>query len=335
MNRKTFFTLAALALAGLALAWWAAQRRGEAPGLYSGKLMLPGLSEQINQVSALVLQNSTGQQVHIRLDEGRWVVAEKDRYPADVGKVRSALLILADAKVVEEKTSRPDMYSRLGVEPVDAPGANNLKLTIVAPEGQRELIIGKPAMNKGNYVRRAEDEASLLVNQVLALKADPMAWVAPELLNLVAESVRQVTIFHPDGQELAISASQENPAEFSILGIPDGRQPVSEFAANGIASALDQLTFQDVRRSPESLGAGQIRSQFTTRSGLIVEVLLLPGDPTWARFSVSIAEQAEKSAIDQASQMNQRLAGWDYAIPAQRADQLSKHLGDLLTSRDE
>ncbi len=109
MNIKKLSVLLGLALGILALAWWQAAQRSATEGLHSGEPMLPGLREQINDVTGLIIQQSEGERVSIRLSNGQWQLEEKQGYPADGGKIRSALLILADAKILEEKTSRPEM----------------------------------------------------------------------------------------------------------------------------------------------------------------------------------------------------------------------------------
>src|SRR5258708_21640240 len=48
--------------------------------------------------------------------DGRWTVAERGDYPADVSKLRKLLLALSDAKIVEEKTSNPANYPVIGLE---------------------------------------------------------------------------------------------------------------------------------------------------------------------------------------------------------------------------
>ena len=57
-------------------------------------------------------------------------MAERADYPADEAKVRKLLIALADAKVVEEKTSNPASYATLGVEDMKGTGATGLRVEL-------------------------------------------------------------------------------------------------------------------------------------------------------------------------------------------------------------
>ncbi|MCW8846385.1 MAG: DUF4340 domain-containing protein [Gammaproteobacteria bacterium] len=329
MTRIKFMVLLVLALAALAFAGWMSQHRAQSGDLYSGPL-LPGLSEQINQVTGLVLRDSQGRQVSIRLNDGFWGIEEKQGYPADAGKLRSALLILADAQVLEVKTSRPDMYSRLGVEDPDTPGADNLVLTIVLPGQERSLIMGKLAMNSGTYVRRNGEPTSLLINQALALQADPIKWLTADLLDLGPDVIQRVDIRHPDGSELVITRKDGDGHDFRIEDLPPGREPQSDFVANGIAGALARLSFQDVRRLRQPDAGTAIQSRFITRKGLVIDLSLQRNEQPWASFAFSLAEGADQTQEALVQDYSQRLAGWEYVLAGPSAEQLGKRMEDLL-----
>jgi len=297
--------------------------------------MLPGLREQINDVTGLVIRNSDNQVVSIRLNNGQWQLEEKAGYPADGGKLRSALLILADAKILEEKTSRPEMYSRLGVEDPGTPGAQNLALTIELGEARRGLIVGKSAMGNSHYVRRTGEPAGLLVNQSLVMNADAMNWLQTGILDIGAEQISRVDIKHAAGDVLAIASADDSSDNFIIENLPVGREPITEYAANGIASSLARLSFSDVRRKQDTKSAEFTSVTFSTREGLLVTLSLEPGSPIWTSFSFTQAMPGDNAvASEQASDYSAQLQDWEFALPGQRADQMRKHLEDLLKPLD-
>lgn len=335
MDNRKLSALLGLALGILALAWWQAGQRTATGNLHSGEFMLPGLREQINQVTGLVIRDSEDRVASIRLANGQWQMEEKQGYPADGGKLRSALLILADAMILEEKTSRPEMYSRLGVEEPGTPGAQNLAVTIELGEAQRGLIIGKPAMGNSHYVRRADEAASLLVNQTLAMSADPMSWLQTGILDIEAGQISRVDIVHGPGDVLAINRVDEAGENFIIENLPAGREAISDFAANGIASSLARLNFSDVRRRETAEAADSTSITFTTRDGLLILLSLQAGSPTWASFSFTpTTAEPDAVAARQASEYSARLQGWEFALPEHRADQLRKRLDELLKPVD-
>ena len=333
MNRTKFIALLTLALVALTIAWWMAQHRAETGGLYSGHL-LPGLSGQINQVTGLVMRDSQGRQVSIRLSKGLWEIEEKEGYPADAGKLRSILLILADAQVLEEKTSRPDMYNRLGVENPSNPEADNLVLTIVLPGQERGLIVGKLAMNNGTYVRRTDEPTSLLINQPLVLETDPMKWLTPDLLDIGPDEIQHVEVRHPDGTELVLTRKEESGHDFLIQNLPPGREPQSDFVANGIAGVLARLGFRDVRRLRESDGKAVIQSRFVTGNGLVIAVSLHRDEQPWVSFAFSLADGADQAMASVVLDYGRRLEGWEYVLAGPGAEQLGKRMEDLLKPQD-
>ena len=69
-------------------------------------------------------------------------MSERDNYPADEGKVRKLLIAIADAKVLEEKTSKPESYATLGVEDTKAAGATSLRIDLVGAPKPVSLIAG-------------------------------------------------------------------------------------------------------------------------------------------------------------------------------------------------
>ncbi len=70
--------------------------------------MFPGLTAQLAGLSEIEVASKTGT-FHIRQTDGRWVVVERDSYPADAGQVRAAGTGLADLQIIEAKTSRPEL----------------------------------------------------------------------------------------------------------------------------------------------------------------------------------------------------------------------------------
>ena len=80
----------------------------------AGDRLFSELREQINQLDKVTIdrpqtETDSEQTVIVKNDTG-WAVDTRGGYPADVGKVREVLLALADAQILEEKTSNPERY---------------------------------------------------------------------------------------------------------------------------------------------------------------------------------------------------------------------------------
>ena len=98
-------------------------------------LLLPDLKGQLNDIRRVVI-TGPGNEVIATLERGAelWTVAERNNYPADVGSIRKNLLALAEARIVEEKTSSPEFYERLGVQDLADEGAGGVQLTLTGEQ---------------------------------------------------------------------------------------------------------------------------------------------------------------------------------------------------------
>ena len=108
MSRGRFTGLLIAALVVLAAALYLGSRRNSGEPSAEGMRFLPQLAGTLGTVSQIDLQKGTptaGVTLHRAGDQ--WTVAQRADYPADISKVHKLLLSLADAKIVEEKTSNP------------------------------------------------------------------------------------------------------------------------------------------------------------------------------------------------------------------------------------
>lgn len=342
MNRRTLAWLAGLlavlsVLAGVALRSQRAATPAEGP-------FLPGFRDELNAVSRIVI-TGPGNTAIATLERGadRWTVAGRNDYPADIGRIRKNLLALADARVVEEKTSNPAFYERLGVQDLSSPSAGGVQLTITGGKEPVDLIVGlaQPGAPDLTYVRRAGEATSWLVAAQFDIARKGGEWLDRTLTDIPAERIESVTIDHPGIETLRITrapapakpdadaAAPEGMVEFLVAGIPAGRELSYPGVANGVASTLADLKLEDVQ-ARDALGPSPgkpIVARFVTTSGLVVEASAwrLP-DGTRVTFSAS----GEGEAAKEAEALNARLGGWVYTLPSYKTEQLTRRLNELL-----
>ena len=90
-------------------------------------LLLPELSKQINGVDRVEIITAGNNVVATMVKPGNsWQLVQMDGYQADWQKLRTMLADLAQARVVENKTDKPEYYARLGVEDIDAADAGGV-----------------------------------------------------------------------------------------------------------------------------------------------------------------------------------------------------------------
>ncbi len=336
MNRRTLAilvgVLAALAvLAGIAL-------RSDRPGSSDGGLLQPGLKDQLNDIQRIVVTGK-GNTTIATLERGAsaWTVAERDHYPADVGRIRKNLLALAGARIVEQKTSNPDFYDRLGVQDIAAATAGGTQLTLTGGKEPVSVIVGRAQAGAGTadltYVRRAGEATSWLVTGQFDLGKTSGEWLDRSVTDLPAARIESVTITHPGQEILRITRvpgqKPDGLSEFRVADIPAGRQLSYPGIVNGVAGVLADLQLEDVQPR-DALGADPgkpVVARFVTTDGLVVEASAwrLP-DTTRITFTASGTGDAEKEAVA----INARLGGRVYTLPSYKTEQLTRRLQELL-----
>jgi len=250
MNTKTLSTLAVATVIALGAAIWI--NLSNAPiseESTKDKPLLPGLRDDLNKVDAFTLSGAGGKAlVTLKRSGEGWQVAERSGYAADIGKLREYLYRLADAKVLDTKTASPKRYAELGVEdPID-PKAQSALVALGGVQDLPKLIVGlyNGQGGGGTFVRREGEVQSLLASGTLLAEKDPAAWIRKDLIDIDAAKVKQVTLIGADGKILRVYKEQPGDANFRIADLPKGREPASDFVANGMGSGLSNLRADDV-----------------------------------------------------------------------------------------
>ncbi len=325
-------------LAGVAL-------RGQRDATPADGPFLPALKDELNEVSRIVI-TGPGSATIATLERGadRWTVAGRNNYPADVGRIRRNLLALAEARIVEEKTSNPEFYDRLGVQDLSSATAGGVQLTVTGGKEPIDLIVGiaQPGAPDLTYVRRAGEPGSWLISAQFDLARTAGEWLDRTVTDIPAERIESVTIDHPGIETLRITrvpvpekpatedgAAPEGIVEFRVAGVPAGRELSYPGAANGVASVLADLQLEDVQ-ARDALGASPgkpVVARFVTTDGLVVETSAWRlQDGTRVTFSAT----GDGEAAKEAAALNARLGGWVYTLPSYKTEQLTRRLSELL-----
>jgi hypothetical protein len=228
MNGKTIGILATAAV--LAIVAAVALNSARKPATESSRessYAIPELRGHVNDVNALLFTGAEGKTLVtlVKAEKG-WRVKEKGEYPADTGKLRELLLKLADAALVEPKTSNEQRYAELGVD--DPAGSKEPKGTQVTIEGLSkpvQMIIGTPSSRgDGTFVRRVGDKQSWLAKGDLSVEKDPSGWLERDLADISASRVAEVTVNRPNGKPVRIYKEGSGDANFKLADLPKGRE---------------------------------------------------------------------------------------------------------------
>jgi hypothetical protein len=364
MSRRALILLAAAVVVLTLLAQLGSRDTGPADS-EQGAAFVPELEEALNEVervTLLIAGETPAATLERRADE--WVVIEKDGYRADVGKLRTGLRALAEARILEPKTANPTLHSRLGVEDLSDEMAAGLAVSFTA-SGRTlpTVILGNAEGSSYRYARRAGEPQSFLIDQDPDLPRNPSQWVDPEIVDLRGTRVQQVTITHPD-ETVTISKATPDAANFAVADVPEGRELLYAGVANVVGNALRELKLEDVARADPSAAAESdaVVVEFRTFDGLVLVARgMADGEQSWLTFAASydpeqaarFADAAEAvpatdepdadAATDaaaapdaagdvtaEAAAINARTQGWRYQIASYQYDQLTRRMSDLL-----
>ena len=131
------------------------------------------------------------------------------------------------------------------------------------------------------------------------------------------------------GPRFTASRDKKTAADFTVRGIPRGRELTGADAANSMGSALSSLTLTDARKAAAPpTGTDVSHAVFKTFDGLEIDV---SGYKQASNGYIDLsARAADKSADTGAQQINSRVQGWDYEIPDYRYDEIFQSIDGLL-----
>lgn len=294
---------------------------------------LPALAGKLDEVASVEVKRAGLDLTFVR-DGENWLVAQKGDYPADAGKVRRVVLGLADMTLVEPKTDKPGLYSRLEV---DDPGKGKSTLITIKDKSGADiarLIVGKHAYdrlgegNDGVYVRKPDDPQSWLARGSLDFADDMPNWLARRIVDIPDSKVAKVVLTQPDGAALTLSRAKPD-AKFAIENPPKDAKYKNDTALGEPAMALETLDLEDVLPSAKLPvpNKGFTTAAYTTFDGLIIDVTLFQHDnKNW----LTVAASGSGKAAAQAKNIDSRVGRWVYEIPSYKAKMMETKLADLL-----
>lgn len=293
-----FLAIAAVALAGGAL-WISDSRRPQQEASLQ-QPAVPGLAERLGNVDKVVIRGA-GDAVLATLERGEqhWRLVERD-YPADAATLRTLLLNLSEARRVAAKTSKPELYERLGVEDVSNAEAQGVKLEISGGGEPLAVILGQNVpTGSGTYLRLANEAQSWQIDKNVAVEKTTANWLQKDLADIQPNRIQGVSVtFGKDKVEILANDSADG--DFLLANLPRGREPQSDFVADATAGFLQGLRIDDVATAEaQPVVEPQRNAVFRTKDGLDVTVTSwTASDKAWAQFAVSLDEARAAAAIE-------------------------------------
>jgi Domain of unknown function (DUF4340) len=342
MTPKAVLGLAIVTLIATSAAVWVTLQQPTAGPVQIGdEPAFPALRERPDAVAKVTITLPTGGFTLARTGD-RWVAADRHDYPVAADKLRELIVQLADMRLIEAKTSRPDRYARLEVEDV-ADGASSRLIRLEDAEGTvlAEAIVGKQrqrltgAQSSGTYLRRPGEAQSWLASGGIELDEQVQGWLEEEIIALDGERVRRLEVSPPSGDGYAVVRDAPE-GELRLDGLAEDEKLKQDANLNQLLGALARVQLEDVRPLGEvDWPDEQHTVRVATFDGLELTLQLAKlDDQNWLRVDAASAapDQPENEQIAVEGQAEKRARQQAEAIKA-RTDGLAYQVSDYLFGR--
>ena len=255
MNARIVGILVALlvVLGGGALVYFQQQRSQQASNVdLLGQPLLKNLKAA--DIASIRIVEPKAALTLARKDE-RWTIAERDGFPADIGKVREFVVRMIELKVAQSEPIGAADRARLALDMPGGSGAGTL-LEFLSADGKAlaQVILGKQYFKReGDPAGRAADGRFV----VLPAKADTV-YIVPDALTQASarsadwidptafkvEKVRTMEVRFPEGEHWKLARVRDD-ANWKLSGLRPGEK-VSVSRANSATYSLSLLELADV-----------------------------------------------------------------------------------------
>ena len=337
MKPSSFAALAVITVFAVAisLTTYASQNRW-AQAKVSGAGLFPDLAAQASRIAKIELKQGE-KSLTLARDKESWTLADRGGYPAKPEAVRALLVKLAGAELVESKTRNKDRYALLELEDPSGKDTKSRLLRLLDDKGGviAEAVIGKKRFDafggskSGTYVRKPGDAQTWLSNADLDVSVGVKDWVLANVLDLPAAKIAKVTVEIPGEEPLVVARDAGDATKYALVGMPEGKKLKEGAGIDAIVRAAGNIELEDVRKPaatappPGEVSVAKIEAD----GGLAVTIRLRKeGEDTWVSLEASGADgDAKKTAED----ITKRTQGWEFKVPAYKAQSILKRRADL------
>jgi hypothetical protein len=313
---------------------------------FTVRSLVPGLESKVNDITRVkITQGGNIPVATLVRGEQSWTVDDAQSYPADWGRLRKLLSAVAQAQVIELKTSNPDYYDRLGVKDISDPSSTAVLVEIGEGEQMTRLLLGTLAQGReGQYVRFPDDGQAVLIDRPVEASTQAVDWLLRDVADLAEAEVVDVTITHPDGEIVHVSRVSAEDPDFTLADIPAGREIESSWSVNALGGSLAALQLEEVTAASKLDWSKATHLRVLTADGVEAKAEVVSVDgKSWLRLAAFAypppddkpvdgvaADQAVADRVKRVDAINNRVHGWAYSIPELKAAVINKRKQDLL-----
>ena len=341
MTPKSFASLALAAVLSLvsaiAVYSWGQPWTSAAAG---GKLF-PGLTADGGSVERISVSQGDAR-LTIEKSGQRWLVKEKNGFPASTEKVRAMVLALSEANLAEAKTRREAALPILELEDPKSNSANSHLIQLSKADGTliAEAIVGKTRADAfgtgkaGTYVRRPGDGQAWLADQEIVAGTKLSDWTRERLFDTKPERIKAATIAVEGDTSYDILRDSDGRT-FKLARMPDGKKLAFANSVDDIVDTLSSFNLAEARpldgeaaKNAKASPTGIARLE--TDDGLKLYLKVRKDEAGhWLTLDASGYGNGMKAAAD----VMALAAGWEFKIPAAQAERIFKKQADILEDK--
>lgn len=350
MNNKKLAVLGIAAVLSAAAAIWV-NRMGQSvqTSNLTNSPLIGGLDVEA-VASIQVIGEKGADKATLKRSEGRFVVVEKENYPASNPKVNDLINACVDMRTAELRSDDPAFHEDLGVTDQKA------KYKITFADSQDKpivslLVSNPPVENKQEVFARLEsDNKTYLVLESPYIQTKPLDYIDGLLTQTETAQITEAVLTDPNGTSYTLKAGEGGAITLSDM--PAGKQfKGSDYRQ--VFGALSGLRFDDVAAASDAYKDLKFSSKYvcTLKDSTVYTLELAKKDgknfmKMTAEFTdktpvtiekggseseeVLKAKEAKLLASDAASAFAKKHAGWLYILPDSKFTELTKAKGDLL-----
>jgi hypothetical protein len=340
-----------LAILGVVAAFmviWAVAQSRISSTRKTGSGTLTYLIQGLNtaDIGSIVL-GTGGNAVTLKRNQGRFVVVNKDNYPADASRINELITSCLGIQTTELYTDDKANHKDLGVTEEDARSV--VKFIKQDSSPITGVIIGKDReQGRGAYVRLTSDDKVYVTPEAPWIKSRATDYINQQLITINRDDIEAVTVSYPGGG-YTLSKGDKG---IILENLPEGKKLKKSKACEQIFNALTNLRFDDVKGKESAEKNLNFQKQYVCKlkDSTVYTISIARKDgksyvscdceftdktPVTKERSVESEEDLKKKvakllAQDKANEFSSRHKGWVYEISEYTANLLTKELSELV-----
>lgn len=322
-RRRNLAVLGAIAIVSIVLAALGIRHQSAMMGPKTqAETVFPKLPGAVGKIAHIhIVSKANGTLDIVFNPEKGWVLPQHANYPASFEELRKTVVGIAALQTIQPATARPDWYGKIQVNP--PPKGNGTLITLSDDKGHvlASLITGKTtdigdsSGAMGLFIRKPGDKQSWLVRSVFEPKSDAGSWLDKTVLDVDRSRIQSTEVMPVTGPFFSAVRDKPSDESFTLNGIPAGREIQYPGAADAVAAAITDFTFDDVRPATDFDFTNAPRVTTRTFDGLKVTVqVLTQGKDFWATVYAE-GTPGKMDSEHEARAIDDHANGWAYKLP--------------------